>query len=98
MFNIRYDVPSAIPDGSIQRAGDNVLALLQAVVDSPYLSNPSAEDLVGKNVFFDILGLLGVVYPEKVAIVINMTLVLLVAVLMIYDLDWSNSVFTGKGV
>ena len=92
----RYDVPSAIPDGSIQRAGENVLALLQAAVQSPHLSDTSL-DSHGKNVFFDILGLLGVVYTESVAVVINIAMVMVVFVLMVFDLDWSTTDSSGKG-
>ncbi len=44
----RYDVPSAIPDGSIQRAGENVVAILREVATSEQLANPSEEDTHGK--------------------------------------------------
>ena len=44
----RYDVPSAIPDGSIQRAGENVVAILREVAISEQLANPSEEDTHGK--------------------------------------------------
>jgi len=72
------------------------LALLRAAVKSPHLSDPSM-DSHGKNVFFDILGLLGVVYTEFVAMVINIVLVIAVSVLMFFDLDWRDTETSGKG-
>ena len=61
---------SGIPDGCIQRAGDNVLALVSTVARSPYLAHPG-DDRHGKVVFFDIFGLISVVYPERIAVIIN---------------------------
>lgn len=87
--HFRYDVSSAIPDGSIQRAGENILALLREVAHSPSLSNPSAEDRHGKIVFFDILGLMGVVYSERVAMVMNFGLLFVVLFLLFVEIDWS---------
>ncbi len=62
---------------------------------SPYLSDPSA-DLKGKDVFFDVLGLMGVVYSEVIAMVINIAVVMVVLVLLVFDLDWSSVKFSGK--
>ena len=92
----RYDVPSAIPDGSIQRAGENVLALLREVANSPSLSNPDADDLHGNVIFFDIFGIITVVYPEKVSMVMNFVLAFLVALLMIKDINWNSSPKSGR--
>lgn len=74
----RYDIPSAVPDGSIQRAGENVLALLREVANSAQLANPQEDEKHGKVVFFDILGLMTIVYPESVAIAINYSVVVIV--------------------
>ena len=75
MFS-RYDIPSSIPDGSIQRAGDNVLALVSEIASSPLLADPG-EDKHGKVTFFDVAGLFMVVYPERIGTIINCTTILL---------------------
>lgn len=71
------------------------MALLRAVADSPYLSQPTAGDLHGKVVFFDILGLMTVVYPERVAMVINLVCALLVAVTFFLGVNWSGAFNSG---
>ena len=73
-FFQRHDTPDRIPDGSIQRAGENVMSMVRALGVSPLLEDPG-EDRHGKVVFFDILGLFSVVYPERLALIFN-TLVL----------------------
>lgn len=65
------------------------------MADSPHLSNPTSDDLHGKVVFMDILGLMMVVYPEWVAMVMNFTAVLLVAVTFIRGINWSSSKNSG---
>ena len=78
----RYDVPSAIPDASIQRAGENVQAIIREVSTSPLLRDPG-EDRHGKVVFFDLFGKMVVVYPERVGAILN-TLVGIASLLSIY--------------
>ena len=78
----RYDVPSAIPDASIQRAGENVQAIVREVSTSPLLEDPK-EDRHGKLVFFDLFGKTVIMYPERVAAILN-TLVAIAAVLNVY--------------
>ena len=68
----RYDIPSAIPDGSIQRAGENVMALLKEVISSPLLSHPEEDDIHGKIIFFDVMGLMMVVYSEGLGVIVNL--------------------------
>ncbi len=92
----RYDLPSSIPDGSIQSAGENVLAFLREVANSPHLSNPTSDDLHGKVVFTDILGLMMVVYPEWVAMVMNFVTVLLVAATFVRGINWTHSQNSGS--
>ncbi|XP_064386315.1 endoplasmic reticulum metallopeptidase 1-like isoform X1 [Halichondria panicea] len=78
VYHTEYDVPSAIPDGSIQRAGENVIAILREVATSEQLANPSEEDTNGKVVFFDIMGLMTVVYPYRMGRVLNITMVIII--------------------
>ena len=86
----RFDTPSRIPDGCIQRAGENVVALVKEVANSPLLVDP-AEDKHGKMIFFDLLGLFSIAYPERLAIIIN-TFFVLLSVVTIYA-----SIAKGKG-
>ena len=37
VYHTRYDDAKSIPDGSIQRAGDNVLGIVNGIANSPYL-------------------------------------------------------------
>lgn len=70
-FNFcRYDVPGIIPDGSIQRAGENVLAVVTELANSPFLVDPG-KDKHGKVTYFDFLGLFMVVYPERLGTILN---------------------------
>ena len=70
VYHTRHDNASIIPDGSIQRGGENVLAVLKALSKSPYLSHP--EDYKhGKVVFFDVLGLFMVIFPQKMETILN---------------------------
>ena len=71
----RHDVATHIPDGSIQRAGENVLSLVKELASSPFLDDPGS-DKHGKVIFFDVLGLFSVVYPERIAIIVNCLVVL----------------------
>ena len=83
LFNpSRSDVPSAIPDASIQRAGENVQVIIREVSTSPLLRDPG-EDRHGKVVFFDLFGKMVVVYPERVGAILN-TLVGITSLLSIY--------------
>ena len=70
VYHTNYDTPEAVTPGSIQRAGDNILALVRDVVNSPFLSDPG-EYRHGAMVFFDFLGVAMVHYPERIGLVIN---------------------------
>ncbi len=51
-------------------AGDNLLAFVKALANSPYLSEPG-EYRHGSLVFFDVVGLFMVFYPARVGYIIN---------------------------
>ena len=78
----RYDVASRIPDGSILHAGENAMALVRELAMSPFLGN-SGPKTRGRLVFFDVLGLFFVVYPEYLAVIVN-TLVVLASIVCLY--------------
>eukprot|EP00094_Tigriopus_californicus_P008285 TCALIF_07981-PA protein Name:"Similar to ermp1 Endoplasmic reticulum metallopeptidase 1 (Xenopus laevis)" AED:0.31 eAED:0.31 QI:0/0.9/0.90/0.90/1/1/11/658/673 len=74
VYHTKYDTEEMIPPGSIQRAGDNILALVRHLANAEILSHTQdAKD--GSVVFFDILGMLLVHYPEHLGYVINLIVV-----------------------
>ena len=48
------------------------MALLKEVINSPLLSHPEEEDVSGKIIFFDVMGLMMVVYSESLGVVMNL--------------------------
>ncbi|KAL9950991.1 hypothetical protein ACROYT_G043577 [Oculina patagonica] len=70
VYHTNYDSPAAVTSGSIQRAGDNILALVKSIINSPFLADPG-EYRHGAMVFFDFLGVAMVHYPERIGFVLN---------------------------
>lgn len=70
VLSIRYDLPDAIPDGSLQRAGENVLSMIKEIANSPFLADPG-EERHGKVVYFDFIGFFMVVYTHRVGLILN---------------------------
>ncbi|KAL5486377.1 hypothetical protein EMCRGX_G018844 [Ephydatia muelleri] len=89
VYHTEYDIPSAIPDACIQRAGDNLVALVKGVANSPFLAHPG-DYKHGKVVFFDFLGLFMVVYPERVGLILNTAVVLVSLCYLYVEVRWSR--------
>uniref|UniRef100_A0A8C7KFA6 Endoplasmic reticulum metallopeptidase 1 n=1 Tax=Oncorhynchus kisutch TaxID=8019 RepID=A0A8C7KFA6_ONCKI len=70
IYHTKYDTPDRILTDSIQRAGDNILAVLKHLVMSEELADWS-EYRHGNMVFFDLLGMVVVAYPAHVGTIIN---------------------------
>uniref|UniRef100_A0A4W5M7N9 Endoplasmic reticulum metallopeptidase 1 n=1 Tax=Hucho hucho TaxID=62062 RepID=A0A4W5M7N9_9TELE len=70
IYHTKYDTPDRILTDSIQRAGDNILAVLKHLVMSKELAD-SSEYVHGNMVFFDLLGMVMVAYPAHVGTIIN---------------------------
>ncbi|MCJ8741119.1 hypothetical protein PDJAM_G00067050 [Pangasius djambal] len=70
IYHTKYDTADRIFTDSIQRAGDNILALLKHLVATETLGDPS-EYRHGSMVFFDVLGVVMVAYPARVGFIIN---------------------------
>ena len=70
VYHTKYDSEDRIPAGSIQRAGDNLLAVVRHIATSEILADTSAHS-DGSCVFFDFLGLFLVHYSELVGVIIN---------------------------
>ena len=75
VYHTEYDTSHRIPLGSIQRAGDNILAIVRHVAQSEALADTSAHS-GGGSVFFDIIGIVFIHYSEMVGVIINLTTVL----------------------
>ncbi|XP_067931530.1 endoplasmic reticulum metallopeptidase 1-like [Watersipora subatra] len=79
IYHTKYDLPEYIPEGCIQRGGENLLALLTTLGNSDRLEEPG--DLkMGKMVFFDVMGFFMIYYPHRIGEVVNSLVV--VAVLL----------------
>lgn len=70
IYHTKYDTADRIHLDSIQRAGDNILAVLQYLATSEELAH-STLYRHGSMVFFDVLGLFAVAYPKRIGTIIN---------------------------
>ncbi|KAM4528015.1 endoplasmic reticulum metallopeptidase 1 [Odontesthes bonariensis] len=70
IYHTKYDTANRILTDSIQRAGDNILAVLKHLVMSEELAD-SSEYRHGNMVFFDLLGVVVVAYPSRVGTILN---------------------------
>jgi hypothetical protein len=48
------------------------MALLKEVISSPLLSHPEEDDIHGNIIFFDVMGMMMVVYSERLGAVVNL--------------------------
>ncbi|XP_012576863.1 PREDICTED: endoplasmic reticulum metallopeptidase 1 isoform X2 [Condylura cristata] len=77
IYHTKYDTADRILTDSIQRAGDNILAVLKYLATSDMLA-ASSKYQHGNMVFFDVLGLFVVAYPSRVGLIINSIVVMAV--------------------
>lgn len=82
VYHTEFDKASVISKGSIQRAGENILAVAEALIRSPYLSKPSKFDEGNKWVFYDVVGLFTVRYKMIYGTILNYIAIFGVAVLI----------------
>ena len=71
VYHTDADTADRIPDGSIQRSGDNVFSVVVKLITSS-----DTELGIGKNnksppVFFDVLGLIVISYPQWIGSLVN---------------------------
>ena len=74
VYHTKYDSEERIPAGSVQRAGDNLLAVVRHIAESEILADTSQHSQ-GALVFFDFLGLYLVHYSEALGVLVNMVTV-----------------------
>ncbi|XP_058157810.1 endoplasmic reticulum metallopeptidase 1 isoform X2 [Dasypus novemcinctus] len=77
IYHTKYDTADRILTDSIQRAGDNILAVLKYLATSDMLAS-SSKYQHGNTVFFDVLGLFVIAYPCRVGSIINYVVVMVV--------------------
>ncbi|XP_032722376.1 endoplasmic reticulum metallopeptidase 1 [Lontra canadensis] len=77
IYHTKYDTADRILTDSIQRAGDNILAVLKYLATSDMLPS-SSKYRHGNMVFFDVLGLFVIAYPSRVGTIINCMVVMAV--------------------
>ncbi|OWF56308.1 Endoplasmic reticulum metallopeptidase 1 [Mizuhopecten yessoensis] len=70
VYHTMNDVPQAIPPGCLQRAGENLLSIVQALATDPKLDDPG-DDRHGNMVFYDLVGLVVVHYPKRIGSILN---------------------------
>ncbi|CAI2343814.1 unnamed protein product [Caenorhabditis sp. 36 PRJEB53466] len=70
-YHTEFDEEWRIEEGAIQRAGENVLAVVRAILTSPYLDKPATFDEENRWVFYDVVGLFTVYYSVSVGKLIN---------------------------
>ncbi|KAI6171031.1 Peptidase-M28 domain-containing protein [Aphelenchoides bicaudatus] len=96
VYHTSEDIEDIIPKGSLQRAGDNILAVVDALLKSPNMNSKSTYS--GKHVFFDVVGLFAVSYRAFVAIILNVLSLIFVILLVALHLkfrkfNWKNLLF-----
>ncbi|XP_060074400.1 endoplasmic reticulum metallopeptidase 1-like [Ylistrum balloti] len=70
VYHTVNDVPATIPPGCLQRAGENLLSIVQALATNPKLADPG-DDRHGSMVFYDVVGLVVVRYPKRIGSILN---------------------------
>lgn len=77
VYHTRFDNVDQVPLGSLQRTGDNILALVRGITAGHYLSDVVSNQQKGSLVFFDFLGAFVVRWPEYLASTINIAGILI---------------------
>lgn len=96
VYHTKFDTIEQIPLGSLQRTGDNILALARGMAQGHQLSQVE-KFKEGNLVFFDFLGAFVVRWSMTVADLINLTSVIF-SLFSIYENVKSAEIFDGKFV
>ncbi|XP_063977133.1 endoplasmic reticulum metallopeptidase 1-like [Diachasmimorpha longicaudata] len=87
VYHTRFDTVQQIPLGSLQRTGDNILALSQGITASHHLGNTQLRSHTGSLVFFDFLGAFVVRWPQYVANIVNLLSIFIGAYSIYLNID-----------
>lgn len=71
VYHTKFDTVDQIPLGSLQRTGDNILALAQGIMLEDFMSDRTSQNAVENLVFFDFLGAFVIRWPLYVSSIIN---------------------------
>lgn len=71
VYHTKFDTANQIPMGSLQRTGDNILALARGITVGHYLGETTVADSDGSLVFFDFLGAFVIRWPQYIAGIVN---------------------------
>ncbi|CAJ0606998.1 unnamed protein product [Cylicocyclus nassatus] len=71
VYHTEHDEEWRIEPGAIQRAGENVLAVVRAILKSPYLVQAASFDEANKWVFYDVVGLFTIFYTVTIGKLLN---------------------------
>jgi len=91
VYHTEYDTSQRIPDGSIQRAGDNILSVLNRLsrlknLEEVSLDNTSMDDGSTTAIYFDFLGLVMVSYASWIGVIVSTITVTMVIAALYHDL------------
>uniref|UniRef100_A0A914E0V7 FXNA-like protease n=1 Tax=Acrobeloides nanus TaxID=290746 RepID=A0A914E0V7_9BILA len=84
VYHTEFDKPELINSGSIQRAGENILAVVRALIRSPYLKQPANFNEGNKWIFYDVVGFFTIYYEVSTGAFFNYAIVLAVILLVGY--------------
>ncbi|KMY95074.1 endoplasmic reticulum metallopeptidase 1 isoform X1 [Drosophila simulans] len=70
VYHTRHDKAEIFPRGSFQHTGDNLLALVRQIANSPEIEN-SAKYAKGHTIYFDVMGWFLVFYTETEGVILN---------------------------
>ena len=87
VYHTDADTSEQIPDGSIQRSGDNVLSVVLKLATASESELGMDGDNESPPVFFDIFGLIVISYPRWINVFINLSVVSLALFAMYTDVS-----------
>uniref|UniRef100_A0A914YZK8 FXNA-like protease n=1 Tax=Panagrolaimus superbus TaxID=310955 RepID=A0A914YZK8_9BILA len=87
VYHTEFDQADYINEGAIQRAGENILAVVKALIKSPYIEQPAHFNEGNKWVFYDVVGLFTVFYEVNSGFFLNLFVVACVVVLVAYRIS-----------
>ncbi|XP_075216314.1 endoplasmic reticulum metallopeptidase 1-like [Lycorma delicatula] len=94
VYHTRLDNAAQIPLGTLQRTGDNILALSVRLATAPELADSSPIYKSGNIVFFDILGAVIVYWSELIGYMLNIS----IFILSVYTIRWNIKKSTSEDV
>lgn len=76
VYHTKFDAINYVPLGTLQRTGDNILALVRGIANAHQLSNVEKYK-PGNLVFFDFLGAFVIRWTEFISNFVNVSVIML---------------------